>query len=68
MKGGERECSKCVHGPMGSCAKADTRKWLTTDYGARFCSEMEREPLSVRITSAARRFAGEWPERKAVDR
>jgi len=68
MKGGERICSKCVHGPRDECRKADVREWFTTDYGARFCTEMERTSIASRAATAAKRMTCEWPDRKAVKR
>jgi len=68
MRGGQRQCVKCIHGPLDTCAMADVREWYTTDYGARFCSEMKCEPITSRAISVTKRFASEWPERKAVKR
>lgn len=71
MKGGERRCRKCIHGPtQRECdvyAKA-APTFRAMPYGGMYCGFMECEPIKSRIESAAKRMAGEWPERKAVKR
>ena len=71
MRGGERRCSKCVHGQtLPECdVRSDAEPtWRTMGWGGRYCGLFEREPIASRAVSAAKRMAGEWPKRKAVER
>ena len=67
MKGGERMCSKCVHGPTQSeCdvreQAVETFAWMP--YGGMYCGFMERKPAVSRVASTARRWASEKLEIK----
>lgn len=67
MNGGERECSKCVHGPNQDACDVyqqarQTFVWMP--YGGMYCGYMERRTIAERIDTAARRMASEWPERR----
>ena len=68
MRGGARKCSKCIHGPtQRECDVPESERDMAILNGFDpVCSHMEREPIASRVKSAAKRFASEWPERKAM--
>ena len=66
MKGGERICSKCVHGPTQSECDVLFEAYETfcaMPYGGMYCGLMETHQIMSRTKSAAKRMASEWPER-----
>ena len=67
MNGGERRCSKCVHGPTQDACDVyqqarQTFVWMP--YGGMYCGCMERKPIAARVGSTARRWASEKLEAK----
>lgn len=67
MKGGERKCSKCVHGPSQDVCDVygqarQTFAWMP--YGDMYCRYMKHRPIISRAESTARRWASEPLEGK----
>ena len=67
MKGGERRCRKCIHGPtQRECdvyAKA-APTFRAMPYGGMYCGLMEHKPIAARVGSTAWRWASEALEIK----
>ena len=67
MMGGERICSKCVHGPtQRECDVREqaSKTFAQMPYGGMYCGYMKRKPIAARVGSTARRWVSEALEIK----